>query len=129
LLEALQTHPDADATTTATAHTISSNPTQSLESPRVMEGMDVLDVGCGGGILSEVRFINHMPFLFIRFINGRIIVPLPCNRVSRVSAPIPSPSTHRQRTLVSRRVMPLRILVSRVMQHPRRHQGHSRSGM
>jgi 2-polyprenyl-3-methyl-5-hydroxy-6-metoxy-1,4-benzoquinol methylase len=69
LLEASQTHPDADATTTATANTISSNPTQSLESPRVMEGMDVLDVRYGGGILSEVRFINHMPF-FIRFIDG-----------------------------------------------------------
>jgi hypothetical protein len=53
LLEVLQTQPDA--TTTATTNTISSNPTQSLESPCVMEGMDVLDVGCGGGILSEVR--------------------------------------------------------------------------
>ncbi|KAF8492978.1 S-adenosyl-L-methionine-dependent methyltransferase [Russula emetica] len=52
LLEVLQTQPDA--TTTASANTIfPSNPTQSLESPRVMEGMDVLDVGCGGGILSE----------------------------------------------------------------------------
>ncbi|KAF8492976.1 S-adenosyl-L-methionine-dependent methyltransferase [Russula emetica] len=52
VLEVLQTQPDA--TTTATANTsFSSNPTQSLESPRVMEGMDVLDVGCGGGILSE----------------------------------------------------------------------------
>jgi len=53
LLEVLQTQPDA--TTTATANTISSNLTRSLESPRVMEGMDVLDVGCGGGILSEAR--------------------------------------------------------------------------
>ena len=60
LLEVLQTQPDATTTTTATPNTISSNsnPTQYLESPRVMEGMDVLDVGCGGGILSEVRFIN-----------------------------------------------------------------------
>ena len=56
LLEVLQTQPDA-TTTAATPNTISSNsnPTQYLESPRVMEGMDVLDVGCGGGILSEVR--------------------------------------------------------------------------
>lgn len=64
LLEALHTHPDDATTTTATAHTISSTPTQSLgsESPRVMEGMDVLDVGCGGGILSEVRFIGSCLF-------------------------------------------------------------------
>lgn len=61
VLEVLETQPDA--TTTTTANTISSRPTQSLESPRLMEGMDVLDVGCGGGILSEVRpSIN--PFLF-----------------------------------------------------------------
>jgi hypothetical protein len=59
LLEVLQTQPDA--TTTATANTISSDPTQSLESPSVMEGMDVLDVGCGGGILSEVRH-QFIPF-------------------------------------------------------------------
>ena len=60
LLQVLQTQPDATTTTTATPNTISSNsnPTQYLESPRVMGGMDVLDVGCGGGILSEVRFIN-----------------------------------------------------------------------
>lgn len=45
VLEVSQTQPDA---------------TQSLEWPRVMEGVDVLDVGCGGGILSEVR-----SFLFI----------------------------------------------------------------
>ena len=57
LLEVLQTQPDA-TTTTATANTISFNPAQSLDSHRVMEGMEVLDVGCGGGILSEVRFIN-----------------------------------------------------------------------
>jgi hypothetical protein len=53
ILEVLQTQPDA--TTTANANTTSSDPTQSLESPRMIEGMDVLDVGCGGGILSEVR--------------------------------------------------------------------------
>lgn len=29
-----------------------------LESSRVLEGMDVLDVGCGGGILSEVRSLS-----------------------------------------------------------------------
>ena len=68
VLEVLQTQPDA--TTTATTNTISSNPTQSLESPRVMEGMDVLDVGCGGGILSEVRSSIH------RFIDGHLCVPL-----------------------------------------------------
>ena len=63
ILQVLQTQPDA-TTTTATANTISSNPTQSLESPRVMEGMDVLDVGCGGGILSEVRssFLSYFFF-------------------------------------------------------------------
>jgi hypothetical protein len=50
LLEVLQTQPDV------TPNTISpSNSTQYLESPRAIEGMDVLDVGCGGGILSEVR--------------------------------------------------------------------------
>lgn len=27
-----------------------------MESERVLEGLDVLDVGCGGGLLSEVRF-------------------------------------------------------------------------
>lgn len=32
--------------------------TSPLESGRVLEGMDVLDVGCGGGILSEVRFFS-----------------------------------------------------------------------
>jgi hypothetical protein len=73
--EVLQTQPDA--TTTATANTISSNPTQSLESHRVMEGMDVLDVGCGGGILSEVRSLIH--FHFFRFIDGHRSVPLPCS--------------------------------------------------
>jgi 2-polyprenyl-6-hydroxyphenyl methylase/3-demethylubiquinone-9 3-methyltransferase len=31
----------------------------SLDSPRVLEGMNVLDVGCGGGILSEVRSSFH----------------------------------------------------------------------
>jgi hypothetical protein len=61
LLEVLQTQPNA--TTTATANTISSDPTQSLELPHVMEGMDVLDVGCGGGILSEVRSSIHSFFL------------------------------------------------------------------
>lgn len=134
VLEFLQTQPDA--TTTATANTISSKPTQSVESPRLVEGMDVLDVGCGGGILSEVRsFIN--PF-FLGLLTD--VVPfLYCNllitviRVSRVSAPIRSPSTRRPRTLASRRVMPLRILVSRTMQRRRRRQrrdwGHSRSGM
>ena len=68
LLEVLQSQ--SDATTTATANTISSNPTQSLESPRVMEGMDVLDVGCGGGILSEVRSSIYSFFLYV-FIDGR----------------------------------------------------------
>jgi hypothetical protein len=29
-----------------------------LESSRVLEGLDVLDVGCGGGILSEARFLS-----------------------------------------------------------------------
>jgi len=62
VFEVLQTQPDA-TTTTAPAKTISSNPTQSFESPRVMEGMDVLDVGCGGGILSEVRSSIHSFFL------------------------------------------------------------------
>jgi hypothetical protein len=71
LLEVLQTQPDA--TTTATPNTISSNPTQSLESPCVMDGMDVLDVGCGGGILSEVRSSIHS---YIRFIGGHRSVPL-----------------------------------------------------
>jgi len=56
VLEVLQTQPHATTTaTTATADTISSNPARSLESHRVIEGLDVLDVGCGGGILSEVR--------------------------------------------------------------------------
>jgi hypothetical protein len=73
LLEVLQTQPDA-TTTTATANTISPNPTQSLESPRVMEGMDVLDVGCGGGILSEVRPSFYS--FFFRFIDGHRYVPL-----------------------------------------------------
>ena len=58
LLEVFQTQPDATTTTP-------SNPTQSLESPRVMEGMDVLDVGCGGGILSEVRFHQFHSFLLL----------------------------------------------------------------
>src|SRR6266851_3789795 len=35
--------------------------TPPLESSRVLEGMDVLDVGCGGGILSEVRFFLFLP--------------------------------------------------------------------
>jgi hypothetical protein len=131
LLEALHTHPDA-TTTTATAHTISSNPTQSLESPRVMEGMDVLDVGCGGGILSEVRFYR-LHVLLLLLLSGLLTdghpFLYPVIRVSRVSAPIRSPSTHQQRTLASRRVMPLLILVLRGVHHPRRHRGHSRSGM
>jgi hypothetical protein len=74
VLEVLQTQPGA-ATTTATANTISSNPNQSLESPHMMEGMDVLDVGCGGGILSEVRLLIHSYF-FYRFIDGHRSVPL-----------------------------------------------------
>lgn len=51
VLQVLQTQP-SDATATATLNTVSSYPTRSFES---IEGMDVLDVGCGGGILSEVR--------------------------------------------------------------------------
>ena len=36
--------------------------TSPLECGRVLEGMDVLDVGCGGGILSEVRlFLFSLP--------------------------------------------------------------------
>jgi len=35
--------------------------TSPLESSRVLEGMDVLDVGCGGGILSEVRLFPRFP--------------------------------------------------------------------
>jgi len=51
LLEVLQTQPDA--TTSVTANTVfASNPTQSLESPRVREGMDVLNVGFIDGIRS-----------------------------------------------------------------------------
>jgi len=61
LLQVLQTQPDATASTSTT-------PIQpSLDTPRVMEGMDVLDVGCGGGILSEVRF----SFQFLILIDGR----------------------------------------------------------
>jgi polyprenyldihydroxybenzoate methyltransferase / 3-demethylubiquinol 3-O-methyltransferase len=55
VLEVSQTQPDS----TATATSASSTPIPpSVESPRVLEGMDVLDVGCGGGILSEVRFFS-----------------------------------------------------------------------
>ena len=36
--------------------------TSPLESSRVLEGMDVLDVGCGGGILSEVCLFRFPPW-------------------------------------------------------------------
>jgi hypothetical protein len=52
VLEVLQAQPDAMS---AAAPASSTHIPPSLESPRVLEGMDVLDVGCGGGILSEVR--------------------------------------------------------------------------
>jgi hypothetical protein len=45
---------DNDAVTAAVA-------TRPKESSRVLEGMDVLDVGCGGGILSEVAFSPILP--------------------------------------------------------------------
>ena len=44
-----------DATSTATSTPVP----PSLDSPRVLEGMDVLDIGCGGGILSEVSSSSH----------------------------------------------------------------------
>jgi hypothetical protein len=55
VLEVSEAQPDAIAAT------------PSLDSPRMLEGMDVLDVGCGGGILSEVRSTFHFHFQFILF--------------------------------------------------------------
>ena len=72
ILQVLQTQL-SDATATATPSTISSYPTRTFESPRVMEGMDVLDVGCGGGILSEVRSPIHSK-IFLGSLT--VIVPL-----------------------------------------------------
>jgi hypothetical protein len=61
LLQVLQTQPDATASNSTTLIP------PSLDTPRVMEDMDVLDVGCGGGILSEVR----SSFQLLILINGR----------------------------------------------------------
>jgi hypothetical protein len=64
VLEVLQAHPDA------TSADISTFIPPSLDSPRVLEGMDVLDIGCGGGILSEVRSSCHFNFLVYLLVNG-----------------------------------------------------------
>ena len=92
--------------------------TSPLESSRVLEGMDVLDVGCGGGILSEVRLFPRFPPP-----TNRIKFPLHfspsltrpgrgaffglfidySSRVSRVSAQTRSPSTRRRRISASPR--------------------------
>lgn len=91
-----------------------------LECSRVLEGMDVLDVGCGGGILSEVRLFlfslpasnepNKSPSTFppslapsqgrTRFSEFVIDYSF---RVSRVSGQTRSPSTRRRRISASRR--------------------------
>ena len=56
-----------DATSTATSTPVP----PSLDSPRVLEGMDVLDIGCGGGILSEVCSSCHFEiFLVYLLMNG-----------------------------------------------------------
>ena len=120
VLEVSQTQPDS----TATATSASSTPIPpSVESPRVLEGMDVLDVGCGGGILSEVRF-------FSLFRDSHTYWNL---RVSHVSEPTRSPSTHRWKTLASRRATQLRTRVSLapLQQHRRRprQRQRCRSGM
>jgi hypothetical protein len=122
VLEVLQTHPDA------TAAAASSTPIPpSLESPRVLEGMDVLDVGCGGGILSEVRsFISQIYRLFQGSHTGSY-----WNRVSHASAPTRSLSMHQRKTSASRHATQLRtpVLLALQHRHRRRHQQRCRSGM
>jgi hypothetical protein len=72
---------------------------------RVLEGLDVLDVGCGGGILSEVRFSICLEERSLFVVTMYIYV---CTiRALRVWAPIRSLSTLRRRTLASRHAMPL----------------------
>jgi hypothetical protein len=84
--------------------------TRPMESSRVLEGMDVLDVGCGGGILSEVRF-HFIPYPPIRLntLLSSSLSPSLCPhviddvyRASRVSARTRSPSTRQRRISASR---------------------------
>jgi hypothetical protein len=63
VLEVSQAHPDSPSTATSTSTSAPIPP--SLDSSRVLEGMDVLDIGCGGGILSEVRSSCHFRFFFV----------------------------------------------------------------
>lgn len=70
----------------------------SLKPSCMLEGMDVLDVGCGGGILSEVPFVAFGP-LTTR-VSDLIDDP---HRASLVLAQTRSLSTHQRRTSASRR--------------------------
>jgi hypothetical protein len=88
--------------------------TRSMESSRVLEGMDVLDVGCGGGILSEVcfHFISYPPIRLNTLLSSSLS-PYLCPhviddayRASRVSARTRSPSTRQGKTSVSRHATP-----------------------
>ena len=107
------------------------------ESSRVLEGMDVLDVGCGGGILSEVHFflflpLHHGPNLSVATTlvpRGRadvldFIIDLYTHRASRVSARTRSPSTRQRRMSASRRATQRQTPASprcrTVMRRPRR---------
>ena len=72
VLEVLQAQPP-----TATLPFIPPSP----DSPRVLEGMDVLDVGCGGGILSEVRH-----FFFVKVKDGRRRANSACTGIESCSS-------------------------------------------
>lgn len=42
-----------------------------INGPRPLTGIEILDVGCGGGILCEVRFLTKgsLPLSYIRLLN------------------------------------------------------------
>jgi hypothetical protein len=96
--------------------------TRSMESSRVLEGMDVLDVGCGGGILSEVRF-HFIPYPPIRLntLLSSSLSPSLCPhviddayRALRVSARTRLPSTRQRRISASRHATPRQTRASRL---------------
>lgn len=60
--------------------TMLKSPSQALDSAAPLEGMTILDVGCGGGILSEVPCVLHYSLLVTSYdANIRRVSAVSCN--------------------------------------------------